>query len=159
MRDNEEDVNAMIEQLLISGVDPNIFNTMGYTPIAILVLNISLSKYGASYLTTLFFKKGVDVNFRTKHSVTPLMIADGYTNCWDDSLSQLIRAGADKNAEDDGNTPLTYEIENVAISHVKTLIESGVNLNQSAFNMAQMMHGYFKNSIIEDLLPSIFLTY
>lgn len=150
MRDNEEDVNAMTEQLLIFGANPNVFSRMGYTPLALLLLNVSLSKYGASSLTTLFIKKGVDVNLRTKHSVTPLMIAAGYTNYWDDSLSQLIRAGADLNAEDDyGNTPLTYAIENFAISHVKTLIEAGVNLNQPAFHYAHIKYNYFKNLYCE----------
>lgn len=153
IRDNEEYVNAMTEQLLNSGADPNVFSRKGYTPLALLLLNNNLSKYGASSLTTLFIKKGADVNLRA-NSVTPLMIAAGYTSCWDDSLLQLIKAGADLDAQDDyGKSPLTYAIENFAISHVKTLIEAGVNLNQPAFYYAHMSYNYFKNLYSEGSVP------
>lgn len=57
VRENEEEVRTMTEQLLRVGANPNVVSSSGNTPLIHLLTNNNLSGLGASPLTRLFIEK------------------------------------------------------------------------------------------------------
>ncbi|HEY9828495.1 MAG TPA: ankyrin repeat domain-containing protein [Stenomitos sp.] len=105
----------IIQQLLDAGINVNIADDLGYTPIHEAVFG------DGGYLTALktLLENGADANALTNHKTTPLMLAamEGELEC----MQNLLANGADMTKVDiEGKTAADYAIE-----HYETLLKEG----------------------------------
>jgi|GEM_PF-777012 len=88
-----------VEELLSKGVDPNVKDEDGNTPLHLAI------KANHLQIAKLLIEKGADVNARDRYGWTPLHIAAGHGNL--EVVQLLVEKGADVNAKDaQGRTPL-----------------------------------------------------
>ncbi|MDR0953110.1 MAG: ankyrin repeat domain-containing protein [Elusimicrobiota bacterium] len=114
----------ILKTLLDNGANINAINNNGQS-----VLDKAIASSRADYVD-LFIKKGVDVNYADKNSMTPLLKAALFSaNA--NITKLLIDAGADVNAVDkNGNTPLIIadaKNPNEQVAHV--LLEAKADIN------------------------------
>jgi len=128
-----EDVRYFIEQ---KGVDVNITNDTGNTPLHFAVDNTDIS-----VLKYLVVAQGADVNAKNSDGNTPLYLA-AWGNSNVEFLECLISQGADVNAKCfKGNTPLYIAAQkNTNVDILEYLISHGANVNEECLNGYTPLH-------------------
>lgn len=151
---NEVDV---VKKMAREGVDLDVKNKDGYTPLFLAVKNnnyeiskllisngadiSTLQKDGRSILieasdeedhrlARLLVKHGAEINHVSKKRGTALHEAIRAGNF--DVAEQLVKSGADlRLKDDDGRTPLMYAVDKEQLSIVQLLVDEGANVNFS----------------------------
>ena len=125
LKENKNAVNV----LLNAGADPNITSTFGET-----CLHAAISRHCSKEVLHELIDHGVDVNARSKHGVTAIMIAcmQGVAQRENiDAFNVLLNAGADLNIENiNGETCLHAAVSGHCSKEVlQELINHGVDVN------------------------------
>lgn len=117
---------SIVDAILKSGIDVNIRNIDGKTPLMI------AAEEGHTAVVETLLNKGADVNssseYRFRRGETALMSAA--KKCHITTVQVLLANGADANARDDGGrTPLMEAVECGENTIIKTLIAHGADVN------------------------------
>ena len=113
---------SSVRELIDKGVDVNVTDTDGWTPIHYATLK------GLTKIIQILVEKGADPNKRTREGWTPLHLAVVYDKY--DVAMLLLQKGADPNLQDSkGKTPLHWAIENNKTELAKLLVESGARID------------------------------
>lgn len=122
-----------VKSLIESGVDVNVRDMKGYTPLLI------SSELGNDELSKLLINNGADVNVQKKNGRTSLMNASGGEDV--EIVNLLLEKGADVNARDNtGETALMTASLHGQTEVVGILIEKGADVNaKTKFGWTSLM--------------------
>lgn len=123
-----------LELALDDGVDPNTPGAEGLTPLHLAVHD--------AHMVRLLLERGAEVDARTAHGATPLILAAWY-DCEDDAAAELLLShGADVNARstNDGMTPLLRAVRSSKIALVRDLLGRGANLQATDAEGLSALH-------------------
>ena len=154
---NEVEINNFGLLLDLDGINFDILNNDGYSPLTLIIKNNDILKFvrlvnsknvnlnleNNEGLTPLLYTiqennlkmfniligKGVNINLENKNGISPLMYAINQRNY--DMFNKLIEAGANINSKDknNGNTLLHIAVTKKDLKLVKFLIEKGANID------------------------------
>lgn len=152
MEPNEQLYNAVftskvddVKTLLDSGVDPNIENNEGKTPLYLAAFNKN------DKIVKLLLNKGADPNRADIEGISPLYWA-AYTKN-DKILKLLLNKGADPNIEDnEGKTPLYWAIYTGNSEATNILLQHGANPNKpdkEGYTPLSIAEKYNKQNIVK----------
>jgi len=111
-----------VEELLNKGVDPNVKDEDGNTPLHLAIMSDHLQ------IAKLLIEKGADVNAKNKREKTPLHIAVERSN--EKAAVLLIEKGADVNAGDSvKSTSLHVAVDQGSLAIARLLVEKGADVN------------------------------
>jgi hypothetical protein len=115
---------AVVEEFLLKGIDINMKNRFGMTPLH------CAAAYGQKEVTELLLANGADVDARNKRGGTPLGEAVMGVGRNKEVAELLMSKGADVNTKNfDGLTPLHKAVMSVQPDIVKILLINGANPN------------------------------
>ena len=95
---------------------------------------------GKAQVISLLVDNGAELEVKTAVKNTPLHMAVQGPSDPSDTVEQLLRAGADKEAKKDTKTPLWLAIENHKKACVNVLLEFGANIEAADKDMWRAMH-------------------
>ncbi|XP_065584441.1 serine/threonine-protein phosphatase 6 regulatory ankyrin repeat subunit A-like [Artemia franciscana] len=116
-----------VESILKSGIDVNIRNSYGETPLYLAALE------GHTETVECLVQSGADLNIKSWQGKTPLHVAawNGHT----ETVEYLIQSGADVNVKSwNGNTPLHIAVWNGHTETVECRLQSGADFNAEIDN-------------------------
>lgn len=120
-----ETINFLIEH----GLDINMVDESGETPIFEYLFNCDISKDYIEYLISI----GADINVKNKYGQTPLMLVIENDPSNGEILMTLLENGADYNIKDnDGKTAMNYAIMKQSVCSVLVLCGYGCNIKPYA---------------------------
>ncbi len=131
-----------IEALIKNGIDPNVRNQLGYSPLHIAIFYNQLEAIQA------LLRLGADSNIKTNLKNTPLSQAFDQQNL--EAMKLLLEAGADPNAKTNfGNTPLPQAIDKKNLEAIKLLLEAGADPNAKTNFGNTLLHQVIKQNNLE----------
>jgi ankyrin repeat protein len=105
------------EMLLKYGLDANVVNNMGCSP-------LHEAAYCNKYMVYTLSEHGAEINLRSNHGVTSLLTAVAGRNL--DTVKSLVECGADIHARDfEGWTPLHMAAKECSYELVRYFLKSG----------------------------------